>query len=100
MNEVKGNFTITADGKWRIELEDGITEIADEMFKNFTSLESVVLPKSVKKIGKSAFEGCKELKNVEGIENVTEMESVPLMDVVHWRLLIWGMWRMLRCLKV
>ena len=36
-----------------------VVEIAEKGFANCTSLEDILVPDSVKKIGKSAFEGCK-----------------------------------------
>ena len=41
-----------------------VTQLADELFTNYLSLESVVIPGSVTAMGKNIFEGCSGLKDV------------------------------------
>lgn len=50
-----------------------VTEIADETFFNCVRLKSVVIPDSVKAIGRSAFEGCTSLTSITIPENVTKI---------------------------
>ena len=42
-------------------------------FSNNTELTSVIIPSSVKFLGKSSFEGCSSLKSISGLDNVTEI---------------------------
>ena len=55
------------------EFEYGITEIAEEAYKDKRNIVSVILPKSVTKIGKSAFYACSCLNDIELQEGVTEI---------------------------
>ena len=48
-----------------VVLGEGTELVEPGIFKNFTSLEKVTIPGSVKSIGESAFEGLKKLKSVE-----------------------------------
>ena len=41
-----------------------VTEIAANAFKNQKKIRKVVIPSGVSKIGKKAFYGCKNLKNI------------------------------------
>lgn len=47
-----------------------VVDIADNAFKNNTTLKTVYIPDTVKTIGKSAFSGCKALTKVTGGKNV------------------------------
>ena len=49
---------------------DGVTAIANEAFRNNEKLRSLKLPQSVKSIGDYAFEGCRNLEEIN-LENVT-----------------------------
>ena len=51
-------------GMGYIVLEDGVTEIADNAFNRKSTLSSVFIPSSVKKIGNSSFWGCSALESV------------------------------------
>ena len=53
-------------------IPEGITEIGDT-FYNCSSLESVIIPESVKKIGNEAFEGCTSLKSIIIPESVKKI---------------------------
>jgi uncharacterized protein (TIGR02145 family) len=44
--------------------DDGETQISTAMFANCTSLTSITLPKSVERIGRYAFSGCKNLTSI------------------------------------
>ena len=48
-----------------LEIENGITEIGDYVFKGHGSITSVSLPDSLSTIGKYAFEGCTNLQSVD-----------------------------------
>ncbi len=54
-----------------VVIENGITSIHDETFKNFSKLTSVTIPDSVTYIGNSAFEGCTELTSITIPDSVT-----------------------------
>ena len=51
-----------------------VTAIAEEAFKDFTWLEEVALPSTLKSLGQGAFKGCVSLKAVSIPDNVT---SIP-----------------------
>lgn len=61
------NMTLYIDGKELVELifPEGTTEIKECAFANVKSIEKVVIPDSVKKMGNSAFNGCTALNHVE-----------------------------------
>ncbi len=44
--------------------KEGLTEIGEDSFRNLTYLENIVIPETVKTIGKSAFQDCINLKTV------------------------------------
>lgn len=58
-----GTFSLCANLKTAV-LGDGLTEIPSSMFKGDSSLISVTIPASVKKIGLDAFDGCSSLETV------------------------------------
>ena len=47
-----------------IIIEEGVTSIGANAFKDYTYITSITIPASVTSIGVSAFEGCTNLKNV------------------------------------
>lgn len=47
-----------------LDIPEGVTQIADNCFKNRTSITSVNMPESLISIGQSAFEGCSNLRSV------------------------------------
>lgn len=51
-----------------------VTEIADDAFKGNTKITSVTIPEGVTKIGKNAFNGCKNLKTI--IIKSTKLKTV------------------------
>ena len=51
-------------------LKDGCKFIGDEVFKEFTKLETVSIPDSVVSVGASAFSGCSNLVSVEMSSNL------------------------------
>lgn len=61
-----------------IVIGNGITEIGERTFRG-VSAESVTLATSIVKIGESAFQNCKELKNIAIPGNVSEIPSKCFM---------------------
>jgi len=82
----------------RIIVDDGCTELCDNLFRGYTSLASVILPDSIteindslfesdtqlvsvqfgsniKSIGESAFSGCTNLKNISLPEGLTSIKA-------------------------
>lgn len=57
----------------RLALPRGLLELKDEQFKNYTSLEFVIFGKSLQSIGKSCFEGCRKLVQVDLPDSVTKI---------------------------
>ena len=56
-----------------LELEEGITFIADRCFVNQTGITQLTLPNSLKRIGANSFNGCNNITYVESkIENPSE----------------------------
>eukprot|EP00980_Cylindrotheca_fusiformis_P001329 scaffold333_cov133-Cylindrotheca_fusiformis.AAC.55 len=47
-----------------VKIAENVEKIPDEAFKSREALEEVIIPTSVKEIGKSAFEDCINLKSV------------------------------------
>ncbi len=64
-------------GLKEISLPDGLTEIADNAFAG-TSLQTVRIPASVKRIGIGAFADCDKLANIVFAEN-TQLETIGAM---------------------
>lgn len=64
-----GNNVITS-----IIIPEGVTEIGDNTFENWTSLESVTLPSTLTSIGKYAFQGCTSLTSINIPSGVTEIK--------------------------
>lgn len=58
-----------------IILPSSLTSIADEAFKNFTTLTSVNIPPGVTRIGNGAFSGCKSLTSVTIPKGITRIED-------------------------
>ena len=56
-------------------IEEGLTEIPDSAFDGCDSLERIVIPGSVKRIGFNAFTKCSSLKHVEMSEGLTEIDN-------------------------
>lgn len=59
----------------KVVIPDGITEIAEEAFKNCTELASLTIPDSVQKIGRSAFTNCSSLWKIiipKGVKKIPD----------------------------
>ena len=64
-----------------------VTSIDEDAFKNCTSLTSVTIPESIKKIGEDAFENCELIRDVYytgDIENWLEIDFEGYFDYVDW----------------
>ena len=57
-------LSVPADALKMVTVSDGTASLAPEAFKDYRKLESVVLPASLKTVGKDAFLNCSGLKNV------------------------------------
>lgn len=55
--------------------EKPVTQLGKELFKNNSSLESVIIPDSVTAIGSNAFNGCSALKEVRLPLSLTKIDS-------------------------
>jgi hypothetical protein len=63
LREIPAGFLDWTSISGKLEIPNGVILIDDFAFSN-TKIESVVIPKSIKKIGNSAFKNCKNLKEV------------------------------------
>jgi len=61
-------------------IPEGVTAILAEMFKGQNDLHRVVFPSSLRKIGKSAFEGCNNLAEIVFAEGLTEIAPMAFRD--------------------
>lgn len=64
----------------RIELGEGMTEVAFESFSGCTGLREVILSDSVEKIGENAFELCSSLETVVAHESLKKVEDSAFVD--------------------
>ncbi len=87
----KGVLTISGEGKFerfsgenapsdeekatitKVVIEEGITTICNNAFKNYTAMKSVTIPESMTVINNSVFEGCTSLLDVTIPVGVTEI---------------------------
>ena len=56
-----------------VQIQDGVTSIAEHAFEGCSSLTDVSIPQSIKSIGNSAFAGCERLSNIvipNGVESI------------------------------
>ena len=65
-NEVPTEHSILTQitGWGTVAIPEGVTEIADEAFRNCTNIKRVEIPSSVRRIGDRAFRGCADLEYV------------------------------------
>ena len=66
----------------KVIIPDSVCEIGEFAFASCDSLKSVKLPKNCTRIVSGMFNGCKNLINIDGIENVTEIGDRGLYDCV------------------
>ena len=77
-----------------VSIPEGTTRVFDAMFRNCTSLESVVLPSTLDYIGEAAFEGCpiksislpESLKtiNFDAFQNCKDLEKLVIPPNVQY----------------
>ncbi|MBR4474518.1 MAG: leucine-rich repeat protein [Oscillospiraceae bacterium] len=60
----------------RVIIEEGVTTISNEAFKDFERLRSVVFPSTLKKIAENAFEKCEKLKRVEVVIEIEDAKKL------------------------
>ena len=60
----------------RVIIDEGVTTIPNEAFKDFEKLQSIVFPSTLKAIAASAFEKCEKLKRVEVVIEEKEAEKL------------------------
>ena len=63
-----------------IVVEDGITSLGYELFRNFINVETVVLPNSLRKIGTLAFYNCRSLEALIIPDGVTQLGNYIFED--------------------
>lgn len=66
----------------KVIIPDSVCEIGEYAFASCDSLKSIKLPKNCTRIVSGMFNGCKNLINIDGIENVTEIGDRGLYDCV------------------
>ena len=60
-------------GVKRVIIEEGITELEAYCLSGFIDMTDLELPDSLQKIGKQAFQGCRQLKKVELPSGISEI---------------------------
>jgi hypothetical protein len=71
---------IALDNTKTIVISEGITGIDDYAFIGFQNVETLILPNSMKHIGKCAFFDLIKLKSIQGGKNVTQIDGGAFMD--------------------
>lgn len=79
VRRLEGDLTFNPFSKHKqineVIIEEGLTEIPDWAFDGCDSLERIVVPGSVKKIGFNAFTKCSRLRQVEMSEGLIEIHN-------------------------
>lgn len=63
------------NGCWVLRFNDNLTEVADNAFRNCSTLTDITLPNGVTTIGNSSFYGCNSLANIIVSNGVTSIGS-------------------------
>lgn len=71
-SKIMGKF-INADKVKTLNIGYGISDISGNAFKNYISLETVIMSDTLKNIGSSAFSGCSALKSIALTENIVSI---------------------------
>lgn len=66
--EYKGNDIVYS-------VPEGITRIEEKAFSSCVSLETIILPSTLREIGAGAFSECKSLKNIKIPKGITKLED-------------------------
>lgn len=61
-----------------MEIPEGVTSIAECVFENCKSLQSIVIPNSVTSIGEKAFNGCTSLKTINFLGTRNQWKELKL----------------------
>ena len=70
-----GTITVTT-----VIVEEGITAISDNAFRNFHKLETVSLPSTLRSVGFRAFADCPNLRTVTGGSGITTIGASAFRD--------------------
>ena len=78
-----------------VTVPEGVTQIADAVFKNHKEIVEMKLPESLRSIGKSVFEGCAALERVtvpEGVEWIGEdaFRGTPFLEAQEDGIVVLG----------
>jgi hypothetical protein len=90
-NDVSGTLVISGQGEMpnsgegavfegnadikKVVIEEGITSVGENTFRNCSNLESVVLPDSLTAIDSGAFDGCSSLKSIDIPDNLVTIND-------------------------
>ena len=58
------NINVGGEALKNLVIEEGITELYDELFSDVTSIETLTLPQSLLKVGSDCFNGCVNVKDL------------------------------------
>lgn len=75
-----GSQTATVVDLTQNEALKQITKVGDDAFKGQQNITEITLPSTVKSIGKRAFYGCKDLKNITFAKKASATSRTPLMS--------------------
>ena len=75
-----GSQTATVVDLTQNEALKQITKVGDDAFKGQQNITEITLPSTVKSIGKRAFYGCKDLKNITFAKKANATGRTPLMS--------------------
>ena len=68
-------FSVTYSGT-TVEIDSNCRFISESAFRNFTTLESVIIPDTVTSIGQGAFQGCSSLAGIEFNGTTTQWNNI------------------------
>ena len=64
----------------KVTVAEGLLNVGEYTFRNFTALKSVKLPSTLRTIGRSAFENCVNLKKVTGAVNLENVQDAAFKN--------------------
>ena len=82
VNTPKSGYSIYKEMVKHVVVKPGITAISASQFANYTALETVSLPSTVKSIGNNAFGGCQALRSVNIPYGVKDIGNGVFSDCV------------------
>ena len=84
MNYVTKFHILKDDNSWEeikeLVISEGITEIKDNQFRNFTTIEKIILPSSLKYIGQGAFTNCDIIDSIYYQGTIDEFMNIDYYD--------------------